>query len=182
MPMNDTITRYGAVSRLFHWTIAALLVWQFGGMIYKEIAGRTPLTAFWVGSHKSVGTLLLVLIVGRIVWALTQRGSRPPAHAGLLGAAARVGHGALYLLMLVVPSLAFLRMLGGKDAVEIFGVTVRGERADSIPWMTEPASLLHGNLAWVFLALIAGHVAMVVVHRFWLRDDTLARMAGDPNS
>ena len=41
-----------------------------------------------------------------------------------------------------------------------------------------PANAAHGLLAWTLLALIAGHVAMVLLHRFLWRDGTLARMAG----
>jgi hypothetical protein len=41
-----------------------------------------------------------------------------------------------------------------------------------------PADLLHGVLAWSLLALIAGHVNMVLIHRHHLKDDTLTRMLG----
>ena len=42
-------------------------------------------------------------------------------------------------------------------------------------WAT--CSVMHGEGAWLLLALIAGHVAMVGLHEAW-RDGTLARMAG----
>ncbi|MCV0383886.1 MAG: cytochrome b [Erythrobacter sp.] len=178
MTATDTPLRYGFVSRVLHWSIAALLAWQFGGMALKEIVGRTPLMGFWVGSHSSVGTLLLALIAIRAIWALTQMRHRPPHGPGLLGRLANLGHVALYVLMLTVPSLAFLRMLGGERPVAVFGVTLRGPRAEAVEWMTAPANLLHGTLAWTLLALIAGHVSMALLHGLWWRDGTLARMAG----
>ena len=58
----DSPLRYGLVSRLLHWSMAALLLWQFASMAVKNIVGRHPLTAFMVGSHKPVGTLLMLLV------------------------------------------------------------------------------------------------------------------------
>jgi len=47
-----------------------------------------------------------------------------------------------------------------------------------VEWMVAPASAVHGLLGWVLLALIVGHVGMVVVHRWWLKDDVAQRMIG----
>src|SRR5690606_36021549 len=74
---RDSPTRYGAISRLLHWAMAALLGWQFMCMAVKLIVGRAPLTSFLVGTHKSVGILLLTLGLLRVLWALAQRHRRP---------------------------------------------------------------------------------------------------------
>lgn len=178
MRLGDGSDRYGAVSRGLHWTMALLFLWQFGGMVAKEVLGRTPLTGFWVGSHASVGLLLFILLLVRAMWALAQRGRRPAYGDGVIGALARIGHAALYALMLVVPLLALLRMFGSGKPVQFFGVMVRPATGRAIDWMTAPANLLHGTLAWLLLLLIAGHVGMVLVHRFWWRDGVAGRMIG----
>lgn len=178
MTWTDTATRYGAISRLLHWAMALLFLWQFTGMLLKLVLGRVPLMKFWVGTHASVGTLLLILLALRLIWALAQRGNRPPYGAGHLGRLAALGHGLLYLLMLVVPALALLRSFGSGRPVELFGLLIRPATGERIEWMVAPASLLHGVLAWVLLALIAGHILMVVLHRVVWRDDVLPRMWG----
>jgi len=176
--VKDTPERYGLVSRWLHWGIALLLLWQFAGMGLKLLLGRSPIVGLFVGSHASIGTLLLALILLRILWALAQRRHRPRHDRGLLGMAVRACHLALYALMLVVPALAVLRMAGGQRPIRLFGVALRDAVQGEVGWMTAPADLLHGLLAWVFLALIAGHVAMVLVHQLVWRDGTLLRMAG----
>ena len=178
MELNDTPRYYGLVSRTLHWAMAALFLWQFGGMALKSVVGRGPLMKFWVGSHGSVGTLLLTLLIARAIWAFVEHRRRPPYPAGLLGRAARLGHLALYTLMLVVPSLALLRAFGSGKGMSVFGIPLQAPGGAKVDWMTAPANLFHGTLAWVLLALIAGHVAMVCIHRFWFRDDVLHRMAG----
>jgi cytochrome b561 len=178
MPLSDTSRRYGTVTRLFHWTMALLLFWQLGGMIMKNILGRIPLMKFWVGTHASIGVLLFALIAIRALWAFRQRRRRPAYQRNMIGNAARAGHILLYALMIVVPGLAVLRMIGSGKGITLFGIQLSPPTGSEIAWMTAPANALHGLLAWTLLALIVGHVAMVVLHRFWWRDDILERMAG----
>ena len=178
MPLSDTSRHYGTVTRAFHWTIALLLFWQLGGMIMKNVLGRVPLMKFWVGTHASIGVLLFVLITLRVLWTLRERHRRPAYQPDLIGRAARAGHLLLYALMIVVPGLAILRMAGNGKGVTLFGVELSAPTGAEIPWMTAPANAVHGLLAWTLLALIVGHIAMVLVHRFWWRDDTLSRMVG----
>lgn len=176
--LTDTAERYGSISRALHWMMAMLLAWQFTGMVLAAVLGRVPLTGFWVGTHVSVGVLLFVIIIVRIAWALSQRKRRRTYRRESLEKAARAGHVAMYVLMLVVPTLGLLRLIGDVRPVSLFGIMIRPERAQEVTWLTAPANLVHGTLAWLLLALIVGHVTMVVVHRFFWRDDTLGRMIG----
>lgn len=178
MQWQDTPARYGLVTRALHWLMAALFVWQFAGMVVRLTVGRAPVTSFMVGTHAPVGTLLLALLVVRLVWALANRGRRPGYEAGAAGLAARAGHGALYALMLVVPTLGLLRLYGSGHGFAPFGLPLFAPRPERIEWMMAPANAVHGKLAWLLLALIAGHVAAALWHRIVRRDDVLARMAG----
>lgn len=175
--IRDNALRYGSVSRLLHWGMAALLLWQLMGMMLKQIFGKVPITRFWVGTHTSVGTLLLALIVIRVIWALTQWHDRPPVSPGWAGTFARVGHWALYALMLIVPATAFLRMLGSGKPLRLFGVVMRPVTEATVPWLTIPADILHAILAWSLLVLIAGHIGVALLHRYLWRDQLFTRMA-----
>lgn len=178
LPWQDTEHIYGLVSRLMHWTMALLFGWQFLGMIVKIIVGRSPLTAFLVGTHRPVGLVLLALCLLRILWAAYNAQRRPAYAAAMAGRLARLGHITLYGLMLLIPTLALLRQFGSGKAFSAFGISITQNTGNEVGWMIAPADLLHGLLAWFLLALIAGHVIMVLVHRYRLKDDTLARMLG----
>ncbi|MCB4770993.1 cytochrome b/b6 domain-containing protein [Ancylobacter sp. Lp-2] len=173
---SDTARRYGTVSRALHWGMALLFAWQFFGMALRAALGRTPVVSFFVGSHVTVGVLLLALVLLRLLWARANHGHRPPYEAGLLGRAARLGHAALYALMVIVPTLAVLRLYGSGRGYAPFGIEIFAPSETRIEWLMAPANALHGLLAWVLLALIAGHVAMVAVHQLLLRDRLLYRM------
>lgn len=176
--LRDTPECYGAISRLLHWAMAALILWQFIGMGLKLALGRTPLVSFFVGTHQKVGTILLLLVVVRVIWGWVNRNRRPAHGAGPLGLAARAGHGALYAVMLIVPFAAVLRAYGSERAFAPFGFEIFAAREVPIGWMVSFGDALHGELGWLMLALIAGHVVMVGLHEKLWRDGTLARMAG----
>lgn len=178
LPLLDTSATYGLVTRLLHWSIAALLLWQFLGMGLRLLLGRQPIVSFFVGLHQPIGTVLFVLILARILWAIANRNRRPPHGTGLVGLAARIGHVALYALMLAVPLAALLRALGQTRAFTPFGFEIFPAREVPLEWMIRLGDLLHGEIAWLLSLLILGHIAMVVVHERLWRDGTLARMAG----
>ncbi|MFZ6763670.1 cytochrome b [Pseudoroseomonas sp. WGS1072] len=181
LPWRDTPRRFGRVSRILHWGMAALFAWQFLGMILKVTLGRHPVAGVFVGTHASVGFLLLLLVLARGSWALFNMRWRPQPDRGWLGYAAMAGHLALYALMLIVPALALLRSYGSGRAFAPFGLPLfPGFQGGPIGWMVAPGNALHGWLGWTLLALIAGHVAMVVLHRFVWHDEVLSRMAGGP--
>jgi cytochrome b561 len=175
---RDDGFKYGAITRALHWSVAGLLAWQFLSMAVKLIVGRSELTAFMVGSHKPIGTLLMVLIVSRALWGFYNLRQRPSHGGGLLGMAALGGHLLLYGLMLVVPFLALLRQYGSGRPLEVFGLTLMPGGYPEIAWMTAPGDALHGLLAWVLLAAIVGHIGMVLVHRYVWKDNTVGRMMG----
>lgn len=178
LPLRDSAQLYGRITRLLHWGIATLILWQFLGMGLRLMLGRTPLVSFFVSSHQKVGTVLFALIVLRSVWALVNRKQRPLHGVGLMGMAARLGHLALYALMLLIPVAALLRAYGSERVFAPFGFQIFPAQTPEIAWMVGIGEALHGEMAWVLLALIAGHVLMVGIHEGMWRDGTLSRMAG----
>lgn len=175
---QDDSQRYGRISRVLHWSMAALLIWQLSIMIYKVTLDLSPADSALVRTHTPIGFLLLLLAVLRLVWAFANRNSRPAYEPSALGTLARWGHGALYLLMILIPSLALLRAYGSGRGFAPWGIRVFEQTGEKIEWMMAPANAVHGLLGWTLLALIVGHVAMALVHHFVMRDGTLRKMAG----
>lgn len=175
----DTPQAYGPVSRFLHWSMALLFLWQYASMVVHDYFERgTPAWVWLSDGHKSIGLLLLVLVAVRGVWALANLSHRPPADTGWLGRCAVAGHLVLYALMIVVPAIALLRQFGSGRAFSPFGIPLMEGGGDRIPWMMTPASLWHGTLAWVLLALVAGHVTMALIHQFGWHDGLIQRMWG----
>ena len=188
MKLRDSRERYGAVSRILHWGMAALIAWQFLTAITRVVAEDSALDKFLWATHKHSGVLLLVLIILRGAWALSNARNRPEVSSvgGPMPApptastAARLGHRAMYGLILVIPVLALMRQYGSGKAFSPFGLPfMPGFDTGKIEWLMAPASLFHGALGWLLLATIVGHITMALVHRYRAGDeDVLPRMLG----
>ena len=171
--------RYDRVASLLHWLIGIALLGQITfGFLLDDIAPRgTPARGSVINLHKSFGITLGVLIVLRLLWRLRHR---PPAWPVSMPAwqqqAARLGHGALYVCMIVMPASGYIASNFSKHGVKFFGLALRPWGPD-LPSVYDSFNLLHVVTAWLFTALIAGHVAIALKHALLDRDDTLARIA-----
>lgn len=162
MPIQDNNSRYGSVSRALHWAMALVIFWQMLTACARTLLKDTPLDQFMWSTHKPLGLVLFLLIIVRIVWALMNLAHRPSS----INVAAKLGHIALYGLMIAVPLLGLLRQYGSGRAFDAFGIAVfKGFEGARISWMVEPGNLLHGWLGWALLVLIIGHIFMVFWHR-----------------
>ena len=175
--MMDNGMKYGAVTRILHWGMAILLVYQLGGVAAEALLGEIPLTEAWGSSHKPVGLLLFILAVVRAIWGLVNLGHRPAAKRGLIAKLAVGGHLFLYGLMLFVPSVALIRQYGSGRAFEAFGITIMQGGHERITWMTKLGGDWHGEMGWGLMAMIGLHILMALVHHFVWKDDVLKRMA-----
>ena len=172
--MNDTRERYGVVTRVFHWGMALLVVWQ--GLKFFD---RINDGEHWVGQtlvswHIAIGSLILLLAILRIIWASSQKNNRPvqdPATAFLV----KLGHFLLYVAMLLLPITGVMYMIGNGYGWSAFGIQfVSG--GTEIPWMASVGGALHSPLAWFLLIMVVGHVGMALLHHVVKKDGVLKRM------
>lgn len=174
-PWRDTPERYGLVSRGFHWGMAALFAWQFAGALLYVGIGDTAVTRLVGGSHFTLGFTLLVLVLLRGLWGVSNL-KRRPRHPGRHGRAAVIGHGAIYALMIVIPSLALLRQYGSGKPFTPYGLPLMPGRDSKIEWMMSPADLFHYWLGFTLLIVVMGHALMSILHRRLWKENVLARM------
>jgi len=174
--VDGSVQRYDGMIRFLHWTMAILIAAQF-----LKLGDRIDDGEHWIGQtivpwHISVGTLLLVLILVRVLWAVAQREQRPQ-HVGPTAVLVKGGHFLLYACMVLMPIAGILLMLGGGYGLEVFGVELAPQTDVETGWMIALGSL-HSPLAWLFVVLVLGHVAAALFHHFVQRDDTMKRIMG----
>lgn len=152
-----TTAGYSPVQIALHWLIAIGILFNYfvsqgmGRALSQRLAGETVTLAI-APLHVWVGVAVFVLAVIRIVLRL-MRGA-PPAPSGLLGKLVHVGHGLLYLLILLMPLAGMVAWFGGQEI----------------------AGGPHQLMANLLVLLAAGHAAAALIHQFILKDGTLRRM------
>lgn len=167
--------RYNRVARLLHWMMAALLIGNLAGGLLNESLKDTiniiPL-------HKSIGLTVLALTCARIAWRFTwQHPPYPPAMAQWQIAAAKGVQAVFYGLMLAMPLTGWVMASAGKYPLTWFGLVDVPKFAvakESALYLASRQG--HEVLGWLFVALIAIHVAAALRHHLILKDRVLERM------
>lgn len=169
--------RFGWLSRLLHWSMAAGILFMLGlGTYIKGM--EVSLSSLWLFAlHKSIGITLLGLLVVRVLW---HRISGPPAPIaqGVPGwqlRIARLVHLSLYALMLLVPVSGWVASGATGLPVVAWGITLPSLAPVSEP-LEKTMFAVHGALTKLLLLVVALHVAAALQHHFIKRDATLVRM------
>ena len=174
-PRAPSATRYDSVSRWLHWGMAVLFALVFATALAHYFVPKSAIDGLLWPRHRPLGALLMLLVVLRSAWALLHAGQRPPH----VSRAAHLGHLVLYALMVAVPFLGLLRQYGSGRAFDPFGLPLMAARPDDkIEWMVDLGGLLHGELGWVLLACVVGHIAMTLWHRRHPATNVMPRMWG----
>ncbi|MDD2868836.1 cytochrome b [Neomegalonema sp.] len=183
--LTDSPAAYGLISKLLHWGMVGLFLWQMASVLLRvffwESGGEAQAAAraLW-RTHHQTGVLILALALLRGAWGLLNARNRPPHEASFLGRAAWLGHLALYALMILVPSLAVLRFHAmARAPLNAFGFEILPQAPAPDEALRSVGDALHGPLGWTLFALICGHVFMVVLHQVLWKDATLSRMTGE---
>lgn len=168
--------RYGMPAIVLHWMLALLIAFMAGLGWYMMTIERTPSGPWYINLHKSVGLIVLVLVVLRVLW----RGFHRPAPLPdtlprwqvRLSSAVQW---ALYACMVLVPVTGFLGAEHQKSALAFFGYALPRWFAVNRD-VAELLFNIHSALVWVLVGLVALHAIAGVKHLFVDRDRVFQRM------
>ena len=173
---------YSTAARHFHWWTVALLAIQVPLGLYMTYRGNAlniwdELTNALYSSHKTLGLVILVLVVARLVYRLVHGApADEPTITWWQKAASHATHWSLYLLLILVPLVGWLG-ISFYGARQVFGLATIPALAGEDPQAWEVARLVHRYLAYLTVALAAMHVGAAVVLHYLIRGDgVLARM------
>ena len=169
--------RWGAVSQLFHWACAALVV-TLGALGLYMTELTSPVSKIRIYAlHKSLGITLLALVLLRLAWRWSH--AVPGAVAGTsrrMKLAADGMHGLLYAMMIAMPLTGWLVNSTSGYPLQWFrlfnlpAIAAKNEHLNGI------AKELHEFGFWTLVVLVVGHVGAALYHHLFLQDGTLHRM------
>lgn len=177
MSLQNTAEKFGSLTKLLHWSIAALFITQFFLVYRREfMPENSPESLQYILLHKSLGVVVLFLALLMIFWR--NIGTRPilPMNMSKMEVlAAKVVHFLLYLSMLVMPITGYLMSSLGGYGVSLFGWKlpnpfVKNESLAGIFHET------HELASYVIIAIVSIHVFAALYHHFIRKDNVLRRM------
>jgi len=170
--------RYSRTAMALHWVIAAAVLAQIAfGWYLQTVPRLTPDRTVFVNMHKSTGLVIGLLIFARIAWRVTHE--PPPLPVSMPAwerRAAQVNHALLYACMLIMPIAGYTASNFSKFGVKLFNSIVLP------PWGVDDRATyaffngLHVATSYVFVALIAIHIAAALKHFFFPRHGVFRRM------
>lgn len=174
-------TPYSAMARVLHWLSAALVLGMVATglvMVYrgKDLNIWDQLTNTLYTTHKTLGLIVLALIVVRLAYRLTF-GAPPdePTLAGLQRVVAHLTHWSIYALLIALPLLGWLGV-SMFPALGTFGGFKIPALTGPDPETSKQVLWLHGLLAYLLIVLVAMHIAAALHHHTIRRDNVLRRM------
>jgi cytochrome b561 len=170
--------RYSRTAMVLHWVIALAVLGQIAfGWYLQTVPRLTPDRTIFVNIHKSTGLVIGLLILARLAWRLTH--TPPPLPASMPAwerRAAGASHALLYACMLIMPLAGYTASNFSKFGVKLFNAVLLP------PWGADDRAVyaffngLHVATSYVFVALIAIHIAAALRHLFHPRHGVFRRM------
>lgn len=180
MQIRNSSSRYGAITAGIHWVVALVVIGLFGlgfWMVdltyYHGWYNRAP------DIHRSVGILLLCLMVFRVIWRGANKNPAPlPGHKRWEVLSAHAAHLLLYGLLFVAMVSGYLISTADGSAIDVFGWFKVPSVTGQIKGMEDTAGIVHYWSTWAIVALSAVHAAGAMKHHVVDRDNTLRRILG----
>jgi len=170
--------RYDPVARALHWLVAGLAVIVVaGGLAIPGAPRESHSREVLLLLHRSVGLLLLALMLVRIVWrAGHPPPPRPPGLSQIEASAARADQALLYLLFLVMPLSGYVAAAAAGHPVSIFGIIAIPPLLPESDRLSQIADAVHLAGQFLVYAAVGVHVAAALMHRIVRRDGVFERM------
>ncbi len=176
MALKNSTESWGRLSKLFHWLTAALIFIQIPLGFYAKSLGLSPLKIDVFVWHKSVGMLVLLLVVARLLWRIKNSIPAPLTSNRLHLMLASGVHGMLYVLMLALPLSGWLTASASMFPTKLFWLI-------PLPALVSPDSAtktlaadIHSACVYITIAVLLLHISAALWHHFVARDSALKRM------
>lgn len=177
MPLKNTASHHGSLSKWLHWGIAFIVVGMLAAGFYMANTDSSPLRTNVSNLHKSFGILIILLMLLRLGWRFANiTPTLPRTMPQWEQIAARLVHYLFYIVLIAMPLSGWLMGSAAGRPPEFFGLFVLPSIAPESRALAGFFREIHGFIAWSLVILIALHVLAALKHHFLDKNDVLRRM------
>lgn len=170
------VKKYQPIAMFLHWLLALAIIGQSGlGVWMGDIPKGTPDRAYFFNLHKSIGMVIALFILWRIVVRVKNTPPALPPLPNWERILAKSSHHLLYACMVILPLTGYIGSNFTKYGVKFFGYQLA-------PWgpenkvIYEVFNTAHSVTGKVMIAIILVHVAAALKHWLFDRDTVIQRM------
>lgn len=176
--MSTEVKNYNPIARAMHWMSAIVIIglfaaglWMVDLSYYSEWYRTAP---HW---HKSMGIILAVLTLFRLAWNLVTASPSVEGNS-FEKIAAKIAHGSMYLLLLVLFVSGYLISTADGRAIEVFDWFAIPGAGALFDGQADFAGEIHFYAAWTLIIMAGLHAVAALKHHVIDNDNTLRKMIG----
>lgn len=176
MMLKNTKQSYGLLAITFHWLFLILVVSAIFIIGAAEDMPDGPEKFANIATHKSLGVLLLILVVLRFIWRLNNEQPEPLGQNPLENRLGHLMHLLLYLLLFLQPIFGILMSQSAGYAVSFFGLFELPTLVAENEAFGDLMHTAHGVNGLLLVIAVAIHALAALKHHFFDKNRTLLRM------
>lgn len=178
--------RYSPVGVIFHWVMAALIIFQLGlGWVMTLVIPVGGEKLRWYEIHSAIGLAIFVLALFRVAWRMMI--DDPYNSADMMGWRTSLAYfveNIFYVCFFLLPltGWAMWSSVAPPGPLSVGGVIPWPQLPlqslpEAVRWeIMEIAESIHLILVWVLMLLVPVHIVAALKHHFWDRSDVLRGM------
>lgn len=168
---------YPATSKLLHWLVAACVLTTLPVALAMVRVGKGPTQDLLYNFHKSLGVLILILMVLRLINRLVVGAPIPdPGIERWQQTVSSAVHTALYVLLLAMPVVGTIANSAYGAPTPFFGLFTLPKLVGDNQALATQLFAVHRWTGFLVILLAGMHVGAALFHYFIRRDTVLQRM------
>lgn len=175
--LDRTTPAYTLSARIIHWVTVVLVLSMipFGIIMLRIDSGPTQDLLF--NLHRSIGVILLPIVVCRLIWRLKHPPLPLPDDIPMLQRGmAHATHWMLYLFLILQPVLGWLGTSAYRAPIGVFGLFELPPILPENRAFSDQIFAVHSVIGLAMAALICAHIGAALFHHFFQRERVLMRM------
>jgi cytochrome b561 len=177
MTYGDRIGGYPPASKLLHWLVAACVLTTLPVALAMGRVAQGPTQDFLFNLHKSLGVLILLLMLLRLINRVVA--GAPPPEPGLerwQKAVSSAVHGLLYVLLVTMPIVGWVANSAYGATTPFFGLFTLPKLVADNEALAKQLFTLHTWAGFAVILLAGMHIGGALFHYVVRRDQVLQRM------
>jgi cytochrome b561 len=177
MTYGTRTDHYPATSKLLHWLVAACVLTTAPVAIAMTRIDKGPTQDALYNLHKSLGVLILILMVLRLVNRLAVGGLAAEAEIEpWQKTVSSIVHTSLYVLLLAMPFVGYIANSAYGASTPFFGLFELPAIVGKNDALATQLFTLHRWVGWLVILLVLTHISAALYHHIIRHDAVLKRM------
>jgi cytochrome b561 len=177
MTYGTRTDHYPPTSKILHWLVAISVLTTAPVAIMMDRVEKGPTQDALFNFHKSLGILILMLMILRLINRLVVGAPIPdPGIPAWQKTASSIVHTTLYALLLAMPVVGYVANSAYGATTPFFGLFNLPAVVSQNEALSKQLFALHRWAGFLLIALVLIHVGAALYHYFSRRDTVLPRM------